>query len=119
MLSELVRSADANDIDIDEGTLCILNITAGDIKVSFNKDDPEEAARAREMIEDMLKRGYSILVQWGDGWRRAKKFIPSRDSYVIEVPKEGKEGEVKPKMEEKEIPAKKTRAVGVAPTAGG
>lgn len=116
MLADLVKSSDVDDIKIDEGSLCILNISAGDIKVSFNKEDPEETERAREMIEDMLKRGYSILVQWGQGWRRVKKFIPSRDSYVVET-REEKEG--KPQTVEKEVPAKKTRAIGVAPTAGG
>jgi len=118
MLDSLTSVSDANDVMIDEGSLCILNISAGDVKISFNKDNPEELARARDMIEDMLKRGYSILVQWGDGWRRAKKFIPTRDTYVVEVPETTTEGE-KPKLVEKEIPAKKTRALAVAPTAGG
>lgn len=106
----------AGDVLIDEGSLCILNITAGDIKISFNKDNPEELTRARDMIEDMLKRGYSILVQWGDGWRRAKKFIPTRDAYVIEV---AESQGTKPHIVEREIPAKKARAIAVAPTAGG
>jgi len=118
MLDSLTNVSDARDVMIDEGSLCILNISAGDVKISFNKDNPEELARAREMIEDMLKRGYSILVQWGDGWRRAKKFIPTRDSYVVEVSETTTEGE-KPQTVEKEIPAKKTRAMAVAPTAGG
>jgi hypothetical protein len=56
MLDSLTDVSDARDVMIDEGSLCILNISAGDVKISFNKDNPEELARAREMIEDMLKQ---------------------------------------------------------------
>src|SRR6056297_2870049 len=117
MLADLLKD-DRNDVMVEEGSLCILNITEGDIKVSFNKDDPEETARAREMIEDMLKKGYSIMVKWGDGWRRAKKFISSRDSYVVEISASDEKGTTK-RQKEQEIPAKKTRAIAIAPTAGG
>ena len=117
MLDKLTDVADANDVLVEEGSLCILNITAGDIKVSFDESKPDEVERARQIIDDMFKRGYSLLVQWGSGWRRATKFIASRNCYVIETT-ETKEGE-KPKIVKKEVPAKKTRAIGIAPTAGG
>jgi hypothetical protein len=116
-MSELSNIADMDDVSIEEGSLCILNISAGDIKVSFNKDVPEEVEHARQIIEDMFKRGYSILVAWGSGWRRATKFIASRDSYIIETREEKEDG--KSEVVEKEVPAKKARAVGIAPTAGG
>lgn len=115
-MNKLSDVADIGDVSIEEGTLCILNVSAGDIKVSFNKDIPEEVEHARQIIEDMFKRGYSVLVAWGDGWRRATKFIASRDSYIVET-REEKDG--KSEIVKKEVPAKKTRAVGIAPTAGG
>jgi len=117
MLDNLTSVADANDVLIEEGALCILNITQGDMKISFDKDKPEEVEHARKVIDDMLKRGYTILVQWGSGWRRAKTFIPSRDTYVIETSEKKEDGTTEVKKEE--VPARKARAMAVAPTAGG
>jgi hypothetical protein len=103
------------------GTLDVLNVNAGDLNLSFNTNDPEETAKARRVVEDMLSRGYTILVQWGDRWRRVTKFYPKRDTYQIEVPDEQDQEEktTKKKIRRVEVPARKTKATGIAPTAGG
>lgn len=117
MLDNLTNVADSKDILIEEGSLCILNITEGDIKISFDKDNPEEVEHARKVIDDMLKRGYTILVQWGEGWRRAKTFIPTRDTYVVETTEKKEDGTTE--VKKAEVPARKARAMAIAPTAGG
>lgn len=68
--------------------LGILNVGAGDTKLSFDKSNPAECARAAKIVEDMLKRGYAILVQVGekDGepiYQRAKAFDPETCEYII------------------------------------
>jgi hypothetical protein len=44
------------------GTLGVLNVGAGDIKLSFDNKDAAETIRAKRMVTDMLRRGYAILV---------------------------------------------------------
>jgi hypothetical protein len=44
------------------GTVNILNVGEGDIKLSFDKANPAEVIRASRIVTDMLKRGYALLV---------------------------------------------------------
>lgn len=100
---------------LEQGDLSVLNVGAGDLRFSFDSQDPAEVERAQRVIEDMLKRGYNVFVEWGSGLRRVKKFMASRNTYVIEEPN----ADQPQKKREVEVPAKQTRAYGVAPTAGG
>lgn len=109
------------------GTLEILNVGAGDVKITFDREDAAEAIRAKRIIKDMLKRGYALLVQGEDGkFSRAKAFDAERGEYVIadydpegddegdsEVPITGK------KAREKRVPMSKTKATAVGRSAGG
>ena len=64
--------------------LAILNCQEGDIKVSFDKDNPQEAARAERVVKDMLKRGYIIFVYDDDGkLHRATAFDANSNEYII------------------------------------
>ena len=97
------------------GQLDVLNVGKGHMKFNFNKDDEEEVKQARQVIEDMLSRGYRILVEGTTNDKNGnprlypvKKFNPDRDTYLIQTA-EGEE----------EVEAKNTRATGVAPAAGG
>jgi len=71
------------------GQIGILNVGAGDTKLSFDKNNPAERERAKRIVQDMLKRGYAILVEVGkadDGeqiYRRAKDFDPETCEYII------------------------------------
>src|SRR5213596_1727716 len=65
------------------GYLEILNVGAGDIKISFDKDDPAELIRAGRMVRDMLHRGYALLVKEGERWTRVREFDESTGEYVI------------------------------------
>jgi hypothetical protein len=92
------------------GSLSILNIGVGDIEFRFDTGDPAEVERAKRAIEDMLRRGYAILVDDGSGLRRATGFDPARGLYIIDkVPGEPA----------REVPMTGAAATGIAPTAGG
>lgn len=98
--------------------LSVLNVGAGDLHIEFDKSDPADVEKAQGIIEDMLKRGYAILVRLeGGGWRRVEKFDKRRSVYVVSDSSGSKSQ--KKKATKKELPMKTTRAVGVAPTSGG
>lgn len=123
------------------GELGILNVGAGDTKLTFDKSNPAERARAAKIVTEMLQRGYSILVQVDkkDGepvYLRAKRFDPETCEYIISggpdevvdvgdllgVEREDKPARRKPgrpRKNERRIPADSTKAVSVGRTAGG
>lgn len=72
------------------GEVAILNVGYGDTKLSFDKSNPAECARARRIVGDMLKRGYAILVAVGKDkksgeplYRRAHGFDAETDEYIV------------------------------------
>ena len=111
--------------------LAILNVAAGDTKITFDKSNPAERERACAVVKDMLSRGYAILVKVGerDGrpiFMRATEFDPETAEYiVVGVPDAlglapaAPAAEPKPKRVKTRLPADKTPAVGVARSAGG
>lgn len=115
------------------GTVGILNVGAGDTKLTFDKSKPVERKRAAGIVTDMLKKGFAILIQVGekDGepiYQRAKAFDPETCEYIIAGgPDEELNLSVKapnPKLKRKpgrprRVDAAKTRAVSVGRTAGG
>ena len=138
------------------GTVGILNVGAGDTKLSFDPNNPAERIRAARVVRDMLRRGYALLVEVErDGvkrFERATDFLEDTCEYVIadfdptvaaDEPrlelKDASHGNEHSKAETNEaagavataapakrrgagkraIPANSTRAVSVAPIAGG
>ena len=118
----------------DPGTIGILNVGAGDTKLSFDPKQPAERKRAAKVVADMLRRGYAILVQVGerDGkplYQRAEGFDPETCEYIIV----GTPPEATPNLKTTlkrtrrqrrgslttRVPASKTSAVAVARSAGG
>ena len=107
--------------------LSILNVGAGDTKLTFDKSNPEERKRAATIVTDMITRGFAIMVQVGekDGqplYQRAHDFDPETCEYIIfgtvdsallgAAPK-------KQKLKAVRVPAEGTKAVSVARSAGG
>lgn len=45
------------------GQIGILNVGAGDTKLSFDKSNPAERIRAARIVTDMLRRGYALLIE--------------------------------------------------------
>ncbi len=116
------------------GTIGILNVGAGDTKLSFDPSQPDEVKRASAIVMDMLKRGYALLVEVGKDdkgplYRRATGFDADTAEYIIagapdnlEVPSVKKPAAAprrQSRRAETRIPAAKTSAVAVARTAGG
>lgn len=120
------------------GTLAILNVGEGDTKLSFDPKKPEEVRRAKTVVTDMLRRGFVILVQVGKRkgeplYQRAKGFDPKTAEYIVAgAPPEEEETSAKDqasttrkkpaarrKSATRRVPAKDTRAIGVARSAGG
>lgn len=69
------------------GTVSILNVGAGDTKITFDKSSPADTIRAGRIIKDMLRHGYALLVEVErDGvkaYERALDFDESTSEYII------------------------------------
>lgn len=121
------------------GSVGILNVGAGDTKLSFNNNDPQETIRAARIVKDMIRHGYALLVQLPDGgYRRATDFDEGTAEYIIAdydptvtddeddqhgkaqttEPSKGASGITK-KTTKRRVKAANASAVAVAKTAGG
>ncbi len=72
------------------GDVGILNVGAGDTKIVFDPANPDDMARSAAIVQDMLKRGYVLMVDVGnvdDQGRpvlaRALRFDPERCEYIV------------------------------------
>jgi len=64
--------------------LGILNVGAGDLKLSFDPANPAERIRAARVVTDMLRRGYALLVRMPDGkYTRATAFDEEACEYIV------------------------------------
>lgn len=118
------------------GEVAILNVGAGDTKLSFDPKNPTEVARAARIVKDMIRRGFALLIEVGRDdkgplYRRAHDFDETTAEYIVA----GNPGEIEDQTDEQEpagktrkgrktaprqrIPAASTNAVTVARTAGG
>jgi len=119
------------------GSLSCLNVSGGDIEITFDTQSAAEAIRAKRMIKDMLRRGYALLIEQEDGTHtRALDFdekvgkyivadfdptIEETDGKQIETQTETSEPTLKKtsRSRRKQIPMEKAKTVAVAPSAGG
>jgi hypothetical protein len=121
------------------GQLAILNVSAGDTKLSFDPKNKAEVKRARDVVTDMLKCGFCILVEAGRDergllYRRVQAFDPATDEYIIaSTPEETTQSAKVPsgtppraparrkgrKGATERVPAARSSAIAVAPTSGG
>ncbi len=68
------------------GTVAILNVSAGDTKLTFDPKMPAEVARAAKVVKDMLRRGFALLVEVGHDdkgplYRRVHDFDEATTEY--------------------------------------
>jgi hypothetical protein len=100
------------------GLLDVLNCNEGHIRIEFDKADAAEVARAKRIIQDMLRRGYLLFVEHKGQQKQVKRFDPKEEVYILA---DGPEKPPEPlkRKSRKGIPMRKTRATGVGPTAGG
>jgi len=104
---------------VTPGCLEILSVGKGDIKLTIDPDNPDDIAKAKAMIDEMLAKGYTIMVEAKNGrLSRVKKFNPKRFTYVIsEVVENPAPG--KPRTEDREVPVGGAKAKAIGRTAGG
>lgn len=104
------------------GSLEVLNCHLGHLEINFDKGDPDDAGRAKKVIADMMKRGYSLFVEVAGELKRVSKFDPENEAYIVMMPEDGAE---KPKLGKKRVMKPRTykmrehKATGVGRTAGG
>lgn len=97
------------------GQLDVLSVGSGHVRIEIAEGDEAAIERARQMIEEMMGRGFSIFVEQPDGTTsRVKKFNPKKMVYIIDEP--GAKAKRKPT---KEVPVGKAKATAVGRTAGG
>lgn len=70
------------------GQIGILNVGAGDTKISFDKNNPAERIRSARIVTDMLRRGYALLVEVTDkkgetSYTRVREFKEDTCEYII------------------------------------
>ena len=71
-----------------KGTMGVLNVGAGDTKLTFDKNNPMERMRSARIVTDMLKRGYVLFIETGqhDGhptYQRVLEFREDVCEYII------------------------------------
>jgi len=66
------------------GEVAILNCTTGDTKISFDPAAPAEVARARSIVQDMLRRGYCLAVMVEGRMERVVEFDPKTCEYIVQ-----------------------------------
>lgn len=99
-----------------QGQLDILNCGEGHMEIKFDEKDQIETERAKRVIQDMLKRGYSLFIQGeGNELIRVKEFDSKKGVYIIA---DGATEEPKP-IKTKEVRMHKAKAVSVGRSAGG
>lgn len=101
------------------GLLEVLSIGKGDIKMSFNVADEAEVDRARKLIGDMIRDGYTIVVETPRGLKPVKRFDPHHAVYVISDTPEPDATPAEKKRAERKVPVAGSRAKAVGATAGG
>ena len=69
------------------GTIGVLNVGAGDTKLTFDKNNPAECIRSARIVEDMLRRGYALLVEVErdcvKAYERVREFRADTCEYII------------------------------------
>jgi hypothetical protein len=103
--------------------LSVLNVNAGDLKFDLTSASEEEKATAAKVITDMLKAGYTILVEDDDKQLvPVKAFDATKMLYMVEdrrpVKVRGKTGPKKG-SKRKGIPITSTKATAIGRAAGG
>jgi hypothetical protein len=81
------QAAKAAALPQPTGVLEILNVQGGDVKITYDKDNPSETIRAKRIITDMLRRGFALIVEIErDGkkaYERIKDFDEARGEYIV------------------------------------
>lgn len=64
------------------GMLEVLSIGRGDLKIAIG-DSNQDRADAQHLIEEMLRKGYTLFVETKDGPLKVTRFLPDQMAYVV------------------------------------
>lgn len=65
-----------------QGALEVLSIGKGDLKIAIG-DSNKDRADAQHLIEEMLRKGYTLFVETADGLLKVTRFLPDQMAYVV------------------------------------
>ena len=70
-----------------KGEIGVLNVGAGDTKLSFDPKNPADCIRAARIVKDMIRRGYALLIEIEENGekinRRVHDFDETKFEYII------------------------------------
>ena len=67
---------------LSPGMLEVLSVGKGDLKITVG-DSNKDRADAQRIIEEMLRKGYTLFVETADGPLKVTRFDPDRMVYVV------------------------------------
>lgn len=67
---------------LSPGILEVLSIGKGDLKIEIG-DTNHDRAKAQQVIEEMLRKGYTLFVETADGPLKVTKFLPDKMAYLV------------------------------------
>lgn len=67
---------------LSTGMLEVLSVGKGDLKIEIGNSN-KDRAEAQRLIEEMLRKGYTLFTETADGPLKVKKFDPDRMVYIV------------------------------------
>lgn len=64
------------------GILEVLSVGKGDLKIAIG-DSNKDRADAQRLIEEMLRKGYTLFVETADGPLKVTRFLPDAMAYAV------------------------------------
>src|SRR6266567_3435839 len=124
--SRLKRQRRTATFDVrSPGMLEVLSVGKGDLKIEIG-DSNKDRADAQRLIEEMLRKGYTLFVETPDGPLKVTRFLPDVMAYVVvDTPDmapepAGPEAEPVPKRQRKlrTVPVAGSKTTAIGRTAG-
>ena len=67
---------------LSPGMLDVLSVGKGELTIQIG-DSNKDRADAQQLIEEMLRKGYTLFVETADGPLKVRKFLPDEMVYVV------------------------------------
>lgn len=67
---------------LSPGMLEVLSVGKGDLKIQIG-DSNDDRANAQRIIEEMIRKGYTLFVETADGPLKVTKFLPDKMAYLV------------------------------------
>lgn len=81
-LKQQRRDAHARFTITSPGMLEVLSVGKGDLKITIG-DSRKDRADAQELIHEMLRKGYTLIVDTPQGPAKVRRFDPDQMCYIV------------------------------------